>query len=797
MNPTALRRGWTLMALLLLMGALVLPVSGPAFAAISVDGWGTQTSGTNLTLYGIWGASPTDVFACGEVGTVLRCNGVSWTPMGSNVTNALYGIWGSATDNVFAVGQNGCVINFDGTSWNTMDSGTLRHLNAVWGSSSSDVYAVGNSGTVIHFDGSVWSDNVSPVGVTNHLRGVWGGSSSDVFVVGDGGLILHYDGVSTWTTMASGSQPKFAAVWGTSVNNVFAVGDSGTIMHYDGNLPWDTMTSGIGANLYGIWGPSPDEVFAVGANGRILRCTDGTTDGNWNLMASGVTTDLRSIWGFSSTNIYAVGSDGVILHYKEPAPIITSVAPAQGNQGESLSITISGSNFSEATSIDLGSGIDISGWSIDSNFQISANITVSASAVTGPRDVSVTNPYGTGTLTGGFLIPHPVVTGITPAMGNQGEAITVTISGSNLGGTTAVSLGLDISIDSLDVDSPSTVAVDIGIAPAASAGPREVLVMSTGYVATWSSFTVPAATGSSVTPGSGCQGETLDVTITGYNLFGTTDVDFGDNVTVNSLNIVGPMEISANIAIDASATLGGRTVSIVTPAGTAIITEAFNILAGPPPCPSVASVSPASGLQGETLDVVVVGANLNGVTAISFGDGVTINALTVDSATQLTASITISETAVSSLRCASVTAASGTATLDDCFTVVIPAPQVLSLNLTSAKPGETAEVVITGTRLDGATSISLGEGITVNSFTVDSPTQITASITIDEDADSGPRDVMVITPGGTDSLSDGFQIETPSDSTPFWAWILIGLVPLLLILFFILSRRKKAEEQRT
>jgi len=778
----------TLTALFLLLGALIFPTSQPVSAAISVDGWGTQTSGTTLTLYGVWGDSPSDIFACGEVGTVLRSDGASWTAMSSNVTNALWGIWGGTTDNVFAVGQNGCVINFDGTSWNTMDSGTLRHLNAVWGSSSSDVYAVGNSGTVIHFDGSVWSP-VSPVGITSHLRGIWGSSSTDVFVVGDGGLILHYDGVSTWTTMASGSQPKFAAVWGTSSTDVFAVGDSGTIMHYNG-ISWDPMTSGVGANLYGIWGPSDSEVFAVGASGRILRYVDAS----WNLMASGITGELRGICGFSSINAYAVGASGTILHYKEPAPILTSIAPSQGSQGETLAVTISGSNFSEATSLDLGSGIDVIGWNIDSNFQISANITISASAATGTRDVSVTNPYGTGSLSAGFLVPHPVVTGIDPAEGDQGESLTVTISGSNLGATTAVSFGLDISTDSLDTVSPSSVIADISIAETADCGTREILVMSPNYVASWSSFVIPDAAGSSVSPVSAHQGETLDVMITGSNLSGATAVDFGDNVTVNTLDVIGPTQIRANISVDASAIPGARTVSITTPTGTVSMAEAFTVVAAPP-CPSVTGLSPNSGLQGQTLDVVITGANLDGASSVSLGEGVTVDDFTVDGASQITATITISEAAAAGLRCASVTADSGTGSLEDCFTVGIPAPQVVSLNLDAAKPGETVDIVVTGVRLDGATSVSLGEGITVNSFTVDSPTQITVNITIDEDAAIGPRDVSVTTPGGTDSLSAGFEIEaTESGGTPFWVWILIGLIPLLLILFFFMARRKKQAE---
>ena len=61
----------------------------------------------------------------------------------------------------------------------------------------------------------------------------------------------------------------------------------------------------------------------------------------------------------------------------------------------------------------------------------------------------------------------------------------------------------------------------------------------------------------------------------------------------------------------------------------------------------------------------------------------------------------------------------------------------------SAKVGETLDVTITGTNLTDASSVSFGSGITVNSFTVDSDTAITASITIAAGATVGSRDVSV------------------------------------------------------
>ena len=64
---------------------LVLVPSAEVTAA-SPDGWAIQTSGTGLTLYGVWGASPTDVFAVGENGTILHYDGSSWESMSSGVS---------------------------------------------------------------------------------------------------------------------------------------------------------------------------------------------------------------------------------------------------------------------------------------------------------------------------------------------------------------------------------------------------------------------------------------------------------------------------------------------------------------------------------------------------------------------------------------------------------------------------------------------------------------------------------------------------------------------------------------
>ncbi|MCL0092977.1 Ig-like domain-containing protein [Dehalococcoidia bacterium] len=98
------------------------------------------------------------------------------------------------------------------------------------------------------------------------------------------------------------------------------------------------------------------------------------------------------------------------------------------------------------------------------------------------------------------------------------------------------------------------------------------------------------------------------------------------------------------------------------------------------------------------------------------------------------------------------------------FTVVVPPPPTIERVVPdSGIQGATVDVVISGEHFTGAMAVSFGEGITVNRFAVVSPTRIDANISIAADAEAGPRDVSVTTPGGTGVLPGGFTVR---DVTP-------------------------------
>ena len=74
----------------------------------------------------------------------------------------------------------------------------------------------------------------------------------------------------------------------------------------------------------------------------------------------------------------------------------------------------------------------------------------------------------------------PVIQALTAGGGRQGDALTVTISGSGLGGTTGVEFGDGISVTDLTVVSDDEISARISIDGGAAAGDRDVTVTTPG-----------------------------------------------------------------------------------------------------------------------------------------------------------------------------------------------------------------------------------------------------------------------------------------------------------------------------
>jgi len=87
------------------------------------------------------------------------------------------------------------------------------------------------------------------------------------------------------------------------------------------------------------------------------------------------------------------------------APIVNTVNPSTGVQGATMTaIVITGTNFTGATAVSFGGGTDITGFTVNGDTQITANIVIANGAAVGSRFVTVVNQSGRGTDPTGFNV---------------------------------------------------------------------------------------------------------------------------------------------------------------------------------------------------------------------------------------------------------------------------------------------------------------------------------------------------------------------------------------------------------
>jgi len=136
-----------------------------------------------------------------------------------------------------------------------------------------------------------------------------------------------------------------------------------------------------------------------------------------------------------------------------------------------------------------------------------------------------------------------------------------------------------------------------------------------------------------------------------------------------------------------------------------------------PTPPTVVSFAPTSGPAGTA--VIVTGTNFTGATSVTFNRKAAAS-FSVDSPTQITATVASGSTTGQIM----VTTPAGPAPSSAVFTV-LGLPTITSFTPTSGPAG--TSVTITGMNFTGATSVTFN-GTSAGSFTVNSDTQITATV---------------------------------------------------------------------
>jgi hypothetical protein len=194
----------------------------------------------------------------------------------------------------------------------------------------------------------------------------------------------------------------------------------------------------------------------------------------------------------------------------------------------------------------------------------------------------------------------------------------------------------------------------------------------------------------------------------------------------------------------------------------------------------ISSLNPTSVQAGSTVNLVINGSNLSGVTAVQVSPsaGITVSNVTA-TATQVTATVAVAASVPTGQVNVSVSSTAGASNTLPLTIQSASLPQITSLSPTYAQAGSTVTVYINGSYLSGVTAVQVlpSAGITVNNVRA-SATQVSATVSIGSSVAAGSVNISVSSPAGaSNALSftisaaplpayDGHWTGTTSQSLP-------------------------------
>ena len=260
-------------------GPLVIHFDGATWTRVA-------TGETQGNLWWVFGFADGPIYMGGEGGVILRHQDGAFTRMSTPSLDTVYGIWGASPDDVWAVGgasdsNGGFAWRLSGDTWTPEPSlpAEITTSAAIWklfGTATNDAWLVGSNGVALHWDGKQLTPRTTGVGsslFTVHERdGLYtavGGLAT--------GIIVEYDGAA-WQPVTPEPPPM-----GLSGVTLGADGFGVAVGSYGGvytrsDAGWAPAELGftLAGNLHGSWIDEDGGVWAVGGQTFSPPYTDGT-----------------------------------------------------------------------------------------------------------------------------------------------------------------------------------------------------------------------------------------------------------------------------------------------------------------------------------------------------------------------------------------------------------------------------------------------------------------------------------------------------------------------------------------
>jgi IPT/TIG domain len=259
----------------------------------------------------------------------------------------------------------------------------------------------------------------------------------------------------------------------------------------------------LGASLSSISPPTATQgtapnIILTGSNftagATVSVSGSGVTVSNTAFVSATKITATLTVAAAATPGAYSVsvseasgGSNAVTFTVtaKSQTPTLSSISPVSGTQGSSVTVTLTGTNFTAGATVGVsGSGVSAGAVAFVSATQITAPLNIGAAAATGVYNVSVTTQAGTSatkpfTVTAGSQTP--TLKSINPASGTRGSGVNVTLTGTNFTSGSSVSVsGSGVSRSNLVVVNSTEITIRFTLSRRTRAAGAHSVSVATG-----------------------------------------------------------------------------------------------------------------------------------------------------------------------------------------------------------------------------------------------------------------------------------------------------------------------------
>ena len=232
----------------------------------------------------------------------------------------------------------------------------------------------------------------------------------------------------------------------------------------------------FGSNLYGgtvTFGGVSASDLTYATDGSHISVEGGTPAGT-----AGTVAVIATVSG--------VASNDVLYTYITP-PIVSSLSPTFGTTAGGTTVTITGSDFTGATSVTFG-GINATSFSVTDANHIRC-ITPAGTAGTVAVIATVSGVASNNDVLYTYITHLIVIDSISPESGSIKGGTTIIITGTNLSAVTDVTIG---GIAATDLNIVSSTRI-ICTTPAGDVGTDDVVAIAGNYGTTWTQTSAPTA----------------------------------------------------------------------------------------------------------------------------------------------------------------------------------------------------------------------------------------------------------------------------------------------------------------